>query len=235
MPVDELDDTDDLQELSDVPDLDDSLDAPAEEESSLEVEEIDQPLLSDEPELALDTEPVESPLEDALLENVPVDDAEDDTLDLSDSDSFETSPVDEAPEISVDEPLSLEDDHNEPFASETPTLDLDEPILDEVETDADDSVLDLDASDNDEPLAEALETPEPVTATPESQAAPATSGPVGLDDAQLDQLAEKVAARIMEQLGTDAIRDVVWEVVPELAEAMIKKRIYQLEQSSDED
>jgi len=56
-----------------------------------------------------------------------------------------------------------------------------------------------------------------------------------LSEEQLDQLADKVAERLVEKLGQASIKEIVWDVVPELAEAMIKKRIYQLEQSVDED
>lgn len=56
-----------------------------------------------------------------------------------------------------------------------------------------------------------------------------------LSDQQLRDLADKISDMIIEKMGSDAVKDIVWQVVPELAEAMIKKRIYQLEQAVDHD
>jgi len=80
--------------------------------------------------------------------------------------------------------------------------------------------------------------PAPILVTPEAMvgedapiAAAFGRGPIVLSDSQLTELADMVSARIIKSLGNDQVREVVWQVIPELAEAMIKKRIYQLEQS----
>ena len=44
-----------------------------------------------------------------------------------------------------------------------------------------------------------------------------------------DQLVEKVARRVVELLGPNAVQDVAWEVVPDLAEVVIKERLRELE------
>jgi hypothetical protein len=46
-----------------------------------------------------------------------------------------------------------------------------------------------------------------------------------LDDATLDRLAERILAR----LTTDRIEKIAWEVVPEVAEALVRKRITEIE------
>ncbi len=82
--------------------------------------------------------------------------------------------------------------------------------------------------------------PEPVAPEPEVVAAPAPApaalpaapmAAIALDEQQMNRLADMVVKRLVERLGAGEVRDIVWQVVPELAEAMIKKRIYQLEQS----
>ena len=50
----------------------------------------------------------------------------------------------------------------------------------------------------------------------------------------LNQLADKVAERVLEKFERDTIREIAWEVIPELSEAIIKKRIFELERASDQ-
>jgi CheY-like chemotaxis protein len=85
---------------------------------------------------------------------------------------------------------------------------------------------------NAEPLAAQVEAepdlapayePEEV-ATPAVLAAPA-GGP--LSDADVD----RIARRVVELLGDKPVRDVAWEVVPDLAEVLLKARIRELEAS----
>ena len=56
---------------------------------------------------------------------------------------------------------------------------------------------------------------------------PVPRGPLGLSAEDLDVLARAVAARLTEQV----IREIAWEVVPDLAESIIRERIRQLEQA----
>ena len=39
--------------------------------------------------------------------------------------------------------------------------------------------------------------------------------------------------RILLKLGEESVKEIAWDVIPDLAEAMIKKRIYQLENAID--
>ncbi|MEO7793620.1 MAG: response regulator [Thermoanaerobaculia bacterium] len=82
-------------------------------------------------------------------------------------------------------------------------------------------------------------TPQPV-ATPMAAAAdsilPATAAPTAatfvgaaLSDADVD----RIARRMLELAGDKAVRDVAWEVVPDLAEVLLKSRIRELESSID--
>lgn len=59
-------------------------------------------------------------------------------------------------------------------------------------------------------------------------AAPSAAGSNGsLSDADVD----RIARRIVELIGDRAVRDVAWEVVPDLAEVLLKARIRELEAS----
>lgn len=61
------------------------------------------------------------------------------------------------------------------------------------------------------------------------------AGAIELSKNQLDYLVEAVARRVVELLSDEAVKEIAWEVIPELSEAMIKKRIYELEKSVDSD
>ena len=66
-------------------------------------------------------------------------------------------------------------------------------------------------------------SPTPTAAAAAATIAPAMTG--DFDDAFLDRLADKVAAR----LSTKELERVAWEVVPDVAEALIRKRIVEIE------
>ena len=134
-------------------------------------------------------------------------------------------------------------------ASEMPTEELDAPIFDDEEEppplmaeSAEPPVATMpddtepppitaveDVVEPDEPAVETPPPPPPVAPQP------VAVGSAELSDAQLDALADKVAERLVEKLGDGALREIAWQVVPELAEAMVKKRIYQLEQTVEEE
>jgi len=77
-----------------------------------------------------------------------------------------------------------------------------------------------------EPVA-AYEPP-PFAAIPEPAAAPAAATAAGaLSDADVD----RIARRVVELIGGDVVRDVAWEVVPDLAEVLLQARIRELEAS----
>ncbi len=77
-----------------------------------------------------------------------------------------------------------------------------------------------------EPAAEAA-IPEPAAAVaapePAAEAAANGSGPLSDEDV------ERIAKRVAELMGDKALRDVAWEVLPDLAEVIIKERIRELE------
>ena len=52
----------------------------------------------------------------------------------------------------------------------------------------------------------------------------------GLEPDEIDAIARAV----IERLSTDTIRSIAWEVVPDVAERLIRERIRQLEQDVDE-
>lgn len=57
----------------------------------------------------------------------------------------------------------------------------------------------------------------------------AVVGNGGLSDADVD----RIARRVVELLGDKAVRDVAWEVVPDLAEVVIKDRLRELESQAE--
>lgn len=68
----------------------------------------------------------------------------------------------------------------------------------------------------------------PRAAAPVAAASAAAGGSNGaLSDADVD----RIARRIVELVGDRAVRDVAWEVVPDLAEVLLKARIRELEAS----
>ena len=70
-------------------------------------------------------------------------------------------------------------------------------------------------------------TPEPAasasTAPPEPEASTTSSGE--LSEEQID----KIARRVVQLLSDQVVRNIAWEVIPDLAETVVKERIRQLE------
>ncbi len=95
-------------------------------------------------------------------------------------------------------------------------------------------------AEEDEPIPEEAAPPveptlaeptsaEPTAAEPSSEeptaVAAVAAGANGLSDADVD----RIARRVVEMAGDETLREVAWEVVPDLAEVIIKERIRELE------
>jgi hypothetical protein len=81
-----------------------------------------------------------------------------------------------------------------------------------------------------EPAVESVEVEapaEPVTATPPSD--PATVEAAGLSDDEID----RIARRLLELAG-DRIEHIAWEVIPDMAEIVIRERVRDLEADSEQ-
>ncbi len=223
-------------------DLEDSGEIIEEPSGELVIEEIDQPLLNQIPEEldtepVLDKEPVEEPLDTEPIESTSSEAEgekelggidEEEPL-IVDDESLDTAPIGEAPfsdetpadSVADDEPLPMDD---VPVASEIPTEEMEGPILQELEEELSSAEEEVRLTGETGAISSA-EVPPPQ----------APFAPSNLSKEQLEALADMVAERVVRKMGHDSIKEIVWDVVPELAEAMIKKRIYQLEQAVDEE
>lgn len=79
-----------------------------------------------------------------------------------------------------------------------------------------------DLSPAEEPAQAAVE---PVQAQAAAAPAASTNGGGPLSDADVD----RIARRVVELLGDKAVRDVAWEVIPDMAEVIIRDRLRELE------
>ncbi len=116
---------------------------------------------------------------------------------------------------------------DEPFGTMiTPALEVEpkaEPVAEFVSSEPQ-------ASDSaPEPLPEAVPevVPEPVQTEESSGPVSAPTVPLSNDDV------DRIARRIIELLGDEPVREVAWEVIPDLAEVVIKERIRQLEAQAE--
>jgi CheY-like chemotaxis protein len=85
-----------------------------------------------------------------------------------------------------------------------------------------------------EPVHEELAPAPPPFVEPPRAAAPVatpTAAAGGSNGALSDADVDRIARRIVELVGDRAVRDVAWEVVPDLAEVLLKARIRELEAS----
>ena len=81
------------------------------------------------------------------------------------------------------------------------------------------------ASATAQPTAPAAPSFEAPNASPAAASPPASTASATLSDGDVD----RIARRVVELLGGDAVREVAWEVIPDLAEVIIKERIGELE------
>ncbi|MEM7350167.1 MAG: response regulator [Acidobacteriota bacterium] len=144
-----------------------------------------------------------------------------------------TAPTLEAPSLDAPE---LDSPDLEPAGSteDAPVADFSTPASELATAESDVSAPDVEAAAPEvevaapEPVAEPVPSaaePVPSVAEPASAGAPGTNGSASLSDEDVDRIAKRVA----ELMGEKALRDVAWEVVPDLAEVIIKERIRELE------
>jgi len=86
-----------------------------------------------------------------------------------------------------------------------------------------------------EPLSEPAPSAPPASVPPQWHAEPAPAPDVAATRAAngslSDEDVERIARRLAELIGDRVVRDVAWEVVPDLAEVLLKARIRELESS----
>ncbi|MFY9825433.1 MAG: hypothetical protein WAM82_28920, partial [Thermoanaerobaculia bacterium] len=75
------------------------------------------------------------------------------------------------------------------------------------------------------PQAWTAPAPEPMTSAAPAAAPAAGNGSGHLSDGDVD----RIARRVVELLGDKTVRDVAWEVIPDLAEVIIRDRLRELE------
>ena len=104
---------------------------------------------------------------------------------------------------------------------------------------ADEQVFEMEPEDFDEAAAHTPEPEHPAPAPGGASAAGGASASGGVSSAGSplsDEDVERVARRVVELLGDRPVREVAWEVVPDLAEVVIRDRLRELEtqvESSD--
>jgi len=83
--------------------------------------------------------------------------------------------------------------------------------------------------------APAPPAPAPVAAAPnvDTRPTPVRSAPAAAEEEEAGTLSaadvDRIARRVVELMGEKAVKDIAWEVVPDLAEVVIKERIRELE------
>ncbi|MCB1041468.1 MAG: response regulator [Acidobacteria bacterium] len=196
---------------------------PVEEEPVFDAEEMG--LVSAEEELDTsfvdDLDDLDAPAPSATWADDEVEDVEE-MLDVSADDM----PIENFAELEspLDEPEPLDVSMRDIPTAE---LELDVAVGDEapIETDF------LDESPG-EPLESLTEESPEAAPTDVPPPLPVSATSVSLEAGQLDHIIEEVARRVAAKISDDVIREIAWEVIPELAEAMIKKRIHEIEKAA---
>lgn len=75
------------------------------------------------------------------------------------------------------------------------------------------------------PFSEPAPEPEHAASAAEAAPAAAAAGSLELNDEQVD----RIARRVIQLMSDQVVRSIAWEVIPDLAEMVVKERIRQLE------
>lgn len=237
-PLLELDDAD-IMPLDDADIL--------EEELELLEEPLD--LVEDDFDSDLAVEPAlpKESFEDLALEELPM--VEEDELELAEEDLLDPAPAVTATE----EPMALADAFDglvagdlQPVAGvaealtpeepesllvenqllEEPLWDVVEPAMTEPAASAVEELLELESPAELPPAAESPVPPVlPPVAAPVQTAATVEAQVQGLSEADLSRIVERVAGEVIERLAGTILERMAWEVVPDLAETLIREEI----------
>lgn len=154
--------------------------------------------------------------------------------------SFELEELagDEGEESAAAEPvwgnLDLDGDVEEPFERTAASADPDALSYLEAEEPSHPQPLRLSDEEPGETFALESETladdgPSAVAETPAPMSTPAVGAPSAPAGPLSDEDVERIARRVADLIGERILRDVAWEVVPDLAEVVIRDRIRELE------
>jgi hypothetical protein len=75
--------------------------------------------------------------------------------------------------------------------------------------------------------------PAPVSAAPVGSLAVGAAVPANGSGRLSDEDVDRIARRVVELMGDRAIRDVAWEVIPDMAEMVIRDRLRELESQAE--
>lgn len=229
-------------ELTDVASDEEALVAEAVPEEAEEISRYDMP--------TQEVPPPDFDDEDALLEGdtVAADEAylEAETVNAEEAflqvDPISATEIDDAPlEPDFAEEVGLEDDGDPKDALAESLEDEEAPVPESTV----DMTQNISFDEPETPVVDAAALVVPAVAAPVVAAAAVAAATDAQDDAsqadigalsenQLNKLADMVAERVMRKFERDTIREIAWEVIPELSEAMIKKRIFELEREADQ-
>jgi CheY-like chemotaxis protein len=153
-------------------------------------------------------------------------------------------PAGEPESDAVEMAAAVELEHGVGYDISSPMMEgLDAAIEAEVDDFEDDDILPgsaeiplADAGFDFEP-DESPPTPEPVAppvaVRPPIPAASSPAGAVAADPRLSEEDVERIARKVVEYLGEDIVREISWEVIPDLAEIVIKSRLRELEEQVD--
>ncbi|MCP3962700.1 MAG: hypothetical protein GY719_33090 [bacterium] len=137
---------------------------------------------------------------------------------VAEPDVFETAPTDlEVPSLDVP---AIEE--VQPEATEQPAVA--EPAEEEAVVEAAEEAGEAEPVEDETAAAEPADA-EPADAESADEVAASGNGSGPLSDEDV----ERIAKRVVEMIGEKALREVAWEVIPDLAEVIIKERIRELE------